>query len=182
MTCLDDINTIVHIQVSLPLHWNSQFIVDHVQENMDDEMDNDGPATSATPIPTTTGGVGLIFDDVEGKIEVMERLVGLRNLRDYKRLLEERDGEMKALVHRYKMEMEDAGREMLGRDEQLARYREAMAEAEGAIAAFEESVRMLEGASNEKDALIAELAGRVWELEVEIDRTLAAKHEMETDH
>ena len=123
----------------------------------------------------------MIFDDAEGKIEAVERSVGLRNLRDYRRLIEERDEEIKTLIHRYETEMEDAGREMLGRDEQLARYREVMAEAEGAIAAFEEAVRKLEGASNEKDALIAELAGRVRALEVELERTLSAKHEMEAD-
>ena len=142
-------------------------------------MDNDGPTIpTPTTTPTATEGGGSIFDDAEGKIEAVERSVGLRNLRDYRRLLEERDEEIKTLMHRYETEMEDAGREMLGRDEQLARYREVMAEAEGAIAAFEEAVRMLEGASNEKDALTAELAGRVRELEVELERTLSAKHEL----
>jgi hypothetical protein len=152
----------------------------------EDEID-DGSSSSSlhrygppTPAPTTGDG-GLIVDDVEGKIEAAERSVGLRNLGDYRRLLEEKDAEMKALARRYEAEMEDAGREMRGRDEKLARYRDAMAEAEGAVAAYEESVRMLERASDEKDALIVELAGRVRELEAELERTLVAKRKMEAD-
>ena len=118
----------------------------------------------------------------EEKVRAAEKSVGLKSLQEYKQLLQERTMELEGLEHKYKTQLEQAERELVGQDEQVKQFRLAMKEAEVTVVALEETIQSLEAAVNEKDELIAQLKNRVKSLETELEQSQATKLEGEIQH